>query len=93
MSALTEKVCSAYRELFKQEPSYTILSPGRINIIGEHVDYNDGFVLPAAINKYVCFSISESGSSSCTLVALDLNKTHPFDLTDELSPVAHMGVN
>jgi galactokinase len=93
MSALTEKVVSAYHQTFQSEPSYTILSPGRINIIGEHVDYNDGFVLPAAINKYVCFAIAESGSSRCTLVALDLNKTYAFDLTDELSPVADMWVN
>ncbi|MCX6166791.1 MAG: galactokinase [Sphingobacteriales bacterium] len=93
MSALTEKVVSAYLQIFQSEPSYTILSPGRINIIGEHVDYNDGFVLPAAINKYVCFAIAESGSSSCTLVALDLDKTYAFDLTDEISPVADMWVN
>jgi len=93
MSALTEKVVSAFRANFKHEPSYTILSPGRINIIGEHVDYNDGFVMPAAINKYVCFAIAESRSSSCTLVALDLDKTYAFDLTDEISPVADMWVN
>ena len=93
MSALTEKVVSAYLQIFQSEPSYTILSPGRINIIGEHVDYNDGFVLPAAINKYVCFAIAESGSSRCTLVALDLDKTYAFDLTDEISPVADMWVN
>ena len=93
MSALTEKVVSAYLQIFQSEPSYTILSPGRINIIGEHVDYNDGFVLPAAINKYVCFAIAESGSSSCALVALDLDKTYAFDLTDEISPVADMWVN
>jgi galactokinase len=93
MSELTEKVVSAFHQTFKREPSFTILSPGRINIIGEHVDYNDGFVLPAAINKYACFSIAESGSSRCTLVALDLNKTYVFDLNDELSPVADMWVN
>lgn len=93
MSELTEKVVSAYLQFFQSVPSYTILSPGRINIIGEHVDYNDGFVLPAAINKYVCFAIAESGSSSCTLVALDLDKTYAFDLTDEISPVDDMWVN
>jgi galactokinase len=93
MSALTEKVVSAFRANFKHEPSHTILSPGRINIIGEHVDYNDGFVMPAAINKYVCFAIAESGTSQCTLVALDLDKTYTFNLRDELNPVADMWVN
>lgn len=93
MSELTEKVILAFRTNFKHEPSYTILSPGRINIIGEHVDYNDGFVLPAAIDKYVCFAIAESGTSQCTLVALDLDKSYTFDLNTELVPVADMWAN
>jgi galactokinase len=93
MSALTEKVHKAYQAEFQQEPAYTILSPGRINIIGEHVDYNDGFVLPAAINKYVCLAIAETGSSLCTLVALDLNKSFTFDLNTELAPLEEMWVN
>lgn len=93
MSALTEKVVSAFHHTFQSEPSYTILSPGRINIIGEHVDYNDGFVLPAAINKYVCFAISESGTSQCTFVALDLDKSYTFDLNTDLAPVEEMWVN
>lgn len=93
MNALAQKVQKAYQAEFQQEPAYTILSPGRINIIGEHVDYNDGFVLPAAINKYVCFAIAESGSSQCTLLALDLNKSYTFDLSTDLVPVEEMWVN
>ena len=93
MSELTEKVISTFRVHFKHEPSYTILSPGRINIIGEHVDYNDGFVLPAAIDKYVCFAIAESETSQSTFLALDLDKSYTFDLNTELVPVEEMWVN
>ena len=93
MSELTEKVISIFRANFKHEPSYTILSPGRINIIGEHVDYNDGFVLPAAIDKYVCFAIAESETSQSTFLALDLDKCYTFDLNTELVPVEEMWVN
>lgn len=93
MSALTEKVVSAFYQTFQSEPSYTILSPGRINIIGEHVDYNDGFVLPAAIDKYVCLAIAKSGTSQCTFVALDLDKSYTFDLNTDLVPVEEMWVN
>lgn len=93
MEKLVQKVRSAFQQHYQQEPTHLILSPGRINIIGEHVDYNDGFVLPAAINKYVCLAIAESGSSRCTLRALDLDKSYTFDLTEELSPVADMWVN
>ena len=37
-------------------------SPGRINLIGEHTDYNDGFVLPAAINKKAIFRLTKNGT-------------------------------
>ena len=46
------------------ENSLTIVSPGRINLIGEHVDYNDGFVLPAAIAQHIQFKISKNGTTN-----------------------------
>jgi galactokinase len=49
-----------FESVFQKKPEFIFLSPGRINIIGEHIDYNDGFVLPAAINKYICFAISKN---------------------------------
>lgn len=82
-----------FTKLFHNEPQHLFLSPGRINIIGEHVDYNDGFVLPAAINKYISFAVSESGSTECTIVAKDLNEAHKFDLNDTLKPVEKMWAN
>ena len=49
-----------YKEEYSnEEPNIFAFAPGRVNLIGEHVDYNDGFVLPAAINKYICFAISK----------------------------------
>ena len=50
---LIQHTTEHFEKLFHNQPEYIFLSPGRINIIGEHVDYNDGYVLPAAINKYV----------------------------------------
>jgi galactokinase len=78
---------------FQKAPEAIFLSPGRINLIGEHVDYNDGFVMPAAINKYICFTISKTNDTAITLVALDLNETYQFKLTDELKPVNTLWVN
>lgn len=78
---------------FQKAPEAIFLSPGRINLIGEHVDYNDGFVMPAAINKYICFAISKTNDAAITLVALDLNETYQFKLTDELKPVNTLWVN
>ena len=51
-----------------------VYSPGRINLIGEHTDYNDGFVLPAAIDSALHFTIGPSKSDKVELHALDLNE-------------------
>jgi len=82
-----------FKTIFQHEPEALFLSPGRINIIGEHVDYNDGFVLPAAINKYICFAVSKSNSDECTLVAKDLNESYKFNWKDDLKPIDKMWVN
>lgn len=90
---LIQHTIKHFEKLFQKKPEHIFLSPGRINIIGEHVDYNDGFVLPAAINKYICFAISKNKSSKCALVAQDLNEVYSFDLKDKLQPIEKMWVN
>ena len=82
-----------FEKLFQKPAKHIYLSPGRINIIGEHVDYNDGFVLPAAINKYICFAISKNKNSECVLVAKDLNDIYRFDINDPLQPIDKMWAN
>ncbi len=47
-----------------------IFSPGRINIIGEHTDYNDGFVFPAAVDKGIVAAIQKSDANTCTAYAV-----------------------
>ena len=49
----------AFQSKFNSEPDDFFLAPGRINIIGEHIDYNDGFVLPAAIDKIICLAFEK----------------------------------
>lgn len=72
MSELSEKVRSEFESRFGQKP-LLVRSPGRINLIGEHIDYNGGLVFPAAIDKEIVVGISRSDSDSSTLVALDLD--------------------
>ncbi|HNP32952.1 MAG TPA: galactokinase [Flavobacterium sp.] len=90
---LIQHTTEHFEKIVHKSPDYIFLSPGRINIIGEHVDYNDGFVMPAAINKYICFAVSKNDSSACTLIAKDLNEAHKFDLNDELKPIDKMWAN
>ena len=58
-------------------------APGRINIIGEHTDYNDGFVLPAAIDKKAVFRLTRNGAKfKVNITSEDIGNSHSFDLDD-----------
>lgn len=57
-------------------------SPGRINIIGEHTDYNEGFVLPAAVDKEICLLISPSDSEYFSIYSKDQNEVVQFTLAN-----------
>ncbi len=85
MSAkLIKAVKEKFIETFETDP-LLIFSPGRINIIGEHVDYNGGFVFPAAVDKGIAAAIQKSDNGCSTAIALDLNSTVEFEL-DKLKP-------
>lgn len=79
-------VRNKYKELYAGEP-LVIRAPGRINLIGEHTDYNGGFVMPAAVNKEVFFAIGPSEDKRSSIYSiryneqfdLDLNKPMPVD--------------
>jgi galactokinase len=69
-----------FSEKFKNTPSIFI-APGRINLIGEHTDYNEGFVMPAAINFHITFAIAPNGTDRFNFHAVDYNETLSFDLS------------
>jgi len=75
-------------ELFSSSPSL-FASPGRINLIGEHTDYNDGFVLPAAIDKEAVFAIAMNTNKKFRFFALDLNKHFETDEIEIASGESH----
>lgn len=71
---------------YHHQPTVIVRSPGRVNIIGEHADYNNGFVLPAAIDKAAYLAVSLRDDQEIHLTALDLNEK--FSTTvDELKPI------
>lgn len=78
-TTLIKHIKSSFLKIFNMEP-LLIFSPGRINIIGEHTDYNDGFVFPAAINKGIVTAIQKSNTEFCTAVSADLNEEYTFSL-------------
>lgn len=77
---LQEKVTAHFRNRFGYEPAYIVRAPGRVNLLGEHVDYNDGFVLPIAIDRTTWLAFSPSQTPQTTLVAVDLSEEASFSL-------------
>ncbi|MBK6793621.1 MAG: hypothetical protein IPG80_14065 [Anaerolineales bacterium] len=77
---LHEKVVAHFRNRFGYEPAYIVRAPGRVNLLGEHVDYNDGFVLPIAIDRTTWLAFSPSQTPQTTLVAMDLSEEVSFSL-------------
>ena len=70
-------IAEQFKRSFNAEP-IMYRSPGRINVIGEHIDYNGGFVLPGAINQSVYFAVGKSESNFHSFVARDLGEKDKF---------------
>ncbi len=81
MNPIAVAVLKSFTESFSSQPKI-YFSPGRINLIGEHVDYNDGFVMPAAINKGVYYAIAENGSNEIHFYAMDFDEWLSVGITD-----------
>lgn len=83
---MKEKLRAEFVKRYESEPAVIVRSPGRVNIIGEHTDYNEGFVLPAAIDKAAYIALSLRNDDEIHLTALDLNETFSTTVT-ALKPV------
>ena len=68
-------VRAQFRSFFGAEP-LVVRSPGRVNLIGEHTDYNEGFVLPATIDRAITLAVAPNGRRRYRLLAVDLDETH-----------------
>ncbi len=88
MHTLLQCTQSVFQQVFGYPASLDIQAPGRVNLIGEHTDYNDGFVLPCAIDYQTVISASPRQGSVVRVVAADYdNQQDSFDLKEEI--VAH----
>lgn len=81
-SEIAAKAVTAHQARFKREPEQIAYAPGRIEVLGNHTDYNDGFVLSAAINMGTVCAISGSGNDICTLFAPDIEAETHFKTTE-----------
>ena len=76
-----DKVVAAFAEKFGSKPEVVSYAPGRIEVLGNHTDYNEGFVFSAAIDKGTFFAASPADDDKITLVALDMDETYEVELS------------
>lgn len=86
---MIDQITSSYKQLFSTHPPVCTKAPGRINVIGEHTDYNLGFVLPAAIDKYTYFACGTNNSGKAVIHSLDYRES--MEITLEQVQVKSIG--
>ncbi len=85
MSELINNVKASFEQVLGYSASHIVQAPGRVNLIGEHTDYNDGFVLPCAINYQTVVAAAKRSDNIVRVVSVDYgNAVDEFDLTQEI---------
>ena len=82
---MKQQLINAFVDRFATQP-VTYASPGRINLIGEHTDYNGGYVFPGAIDKYIMAAVNINGTDKVRLYSVDMNQYIEFGLKEEDKP-------
>ena len=82
-----------FTQKYNKQPELTVYAPGRVNIIGEHTDYNDGFVMPCAINFGTAVSGTKQDDHIWNVYAADLDETDEFSLNVEIPKSEHKWAN
>ena len=89
---MIEEVRTEFKARFggKDQP-VIVRSPGRVNLIGEHTDYNNGFVLPAAVDKKIYFAVAANNTETARIYSIDKNRGSEFTVTAEPLPHSDQG--
>ena len=77
---LQQQVTKIFKDRFSVDPAFVVRAPGRVNLIGEHTDYNDGFVLPMAIDRAIWIALRPRDDGHVRVTSLDYETTSEFAL-------------
>lgn len=80
VETLKHKVIEGFQTRFGKQPEYVIHAPGRVNLIGEHTDYSEGFVMPAAIDRGIAIAFSPREDATLQVFSLDFDELMSADL-------------
>lgn len=87
LMSIENRLAAQFTDVFNREATLAIRAPGRVNLIGEHTDYNDGFVLPCAINFATHILLAPNNSGKVRVFAAD------YQEQDEFNPLAHIALS
>ena len=84
LNDLITEVKTTFQSKYGSQPDVVVAAPGRVNLIGEHIDYNDGFVLPMAIDRYTVVAASKKSSDNANseIYSIDMNDTLTVDMNN-----------
>ena len=77
---MKHQLAKVFQQQFNSTPTYLVKAPGRVNLIGEHTDYNNGWVLPMAIDRYVWLAFSPRADRQVQIYSLDFQELQQFSL-------------
>src|SRR5580700_7409040 len=85
---LSARVAREFDKVFGRPPRWMVAAPGRVNVIGEHTDYNDGFVLPTAIERYAVMAADKKADGTRVIEIRDVSGVEPalIDLSVPIQP-------
>lgn len=75
---------AAFKELYGTDPSFSVRAPGRVNLIGEHTDYNDGYVLPMAIDRNITMAVRPREDKLVRLFSMNFEQASTFEIGEEI---------
>lgn len=79
---IAQNVRDTFRARHEAAPAFVVRAPGRVNLIGDHTDYNDGFVLPMAIDRTITIALTPRDDRRVLIHSLDFDEPIDFDLDD-----------
>lgn len=82
LQQIEQEIAEKFRNEYQNSPEMFIYSPGRVNIIGEHTDYNDGFVLPMAIDRYLIMAVSKRDDQTIRVFSTDFKQRIEFSIAN-----------
>ncbi|MCX7721436.1 MAG: galactokinase [Verrucomicrobiae bacterium] len=88
LNDVARQTAAEFAKLYGREPKWLVAAPGRVNLIGEHTDYNDGYVFPMAIERYTVIAAAPTanGSNTVRLASTAMARAVALDLTKPLTP-------